>query len=175
MKIIKSASGKSKLSISRKEWEEMGKQAGWGQVVKDLVTPLVDPLKKALEPDRTNPYVPKDEEDGTISLTKDFNEQNAMQVGANSINIEEVANKLNSMSTTDPGILLAIPKALDFVRNPPQRVPQKTVDGMKIILFRIVSLPPGKNLQQAKAILKKWHQEKVESEKMWEKPKNPYL
>jgi len=29
MKVIKTASGKSKIKISRKEWTDIGKQAGW--------------------------------------------------------------------------------------------------------------------------------------------------
>ena len=29
MKVIKTASGKTRIKMSRKEWEEMGKKAGW--------------------------------------------------------------------------------------------------------------------------------------------------
>lgn len=35
MKIIKTASGKRKIKLSRKEWQDIGRKAGWMKVAKD--------------------------------------------------------------------------------------------------------------------------------------------
>ena len=50
MKLIKTASGKRQLKISRKEWEKIGKQAGWrkqaqleewqGEKIKEYISEL---------------------------------------------------------------------------------------------------------------------------------------
>jgi hypothetical protein len=89
--------------------------------------------------------------------------------------MDDVATRLQTLSTSDADFLLAIHKSLDFLKEPASHVPEKTINGMKLVLFRIAMLPPGKNHNLNKGILKKWYEQKMASEKMWEKPKNPYL
>jgi len=39
MKVIKTASGKKQIKISRKEWEGIGKKAGWTKIAKVPIIP----------------------------------------------------------------------------------------------------------------------------------------
>lgn len=177
MKLVKSANGKKKLIMSRTEWESMGRKAGWGDVFKGLVSPIVDPLKKALEPEATNPYIERDELDsGQFTLDTHYNEQKIIETKANEINIDNVEQKYADMNCMDPTLILAFPKALNFIKKPDVATKENVINGMKIILFRIVSLPKGnKSRVASEQILAKWYKQKIDSERMWEKPKNPYL
>jgi hypothetical protein len=177
MRIVKSANNKKKLIMSRAEWETMGRKAGWGDVLKGLVSPIVDPLKKAFEPDATNPYIEVDELDsGKFNLDKHYNEQKIMETKGNEINMADVKKRYDAMNCIDPTLILAFPKALDFINNPSPTTKQNIINGIKVVLFRIVNLPKGNNNRAAsEQILAKWYKEKTESDRIWEKPKNPYL
>jgi hypothetical protein len=46
MKMTKTASGKTKLVMSKKEWQQIGKTAGWMKKESDLAEDLVSRLRK---------------------------------------------------------------------------------------------------------------------------------
>jgi len=73
MKLVKSASGKNKIKMSRAEWTNLGKKAGWGErppfhrrreeigeAMKDILRQLSDPdlLTRALR-EATDPEIKK--------------------------------------------------------------------------------------------------------------------
>ena len=170
----KKSGNKVKIVMSRSEWEKMGKEAGWGDVFKTVVKDIADPLKKAFEPERAD--LRTYEENKVHSLTGDYMEQKIMQTPSSQIDMKEVEVNLNTLVSSDPDVLLAIPKALMFIKNPSPALTPKAIDGMKILLYRLSRLPKeSKNYKQSLEILKKWYQQKKESEKIWNKPKNPYL
>lgn len=178
MKANKLANGNVKLKLSRSEWEKMGREAGWGSVIKELfVNPVLNTVEKAFAPEYTNPTVRRDDEDsGSFRLTNTLEEQTVMQTPASAVNMGEVEKKYNAFNSADPDFLLAFKRGLDFVNNPSRLVEQKTINGMKVLLYRIVNLDKDtKNSKLSVAMLKKWYQQKLESDRMWDKPKNPYL
>ena len=85
MKLIKTASGKKQIKMSRKEWETIGKTAGWmkeaatppSQIATVAITRLITGLQSALNEIKQNPNASQQEllniieatdalEDGTI-------------------------------------------------------------------------------------------------------------
>jgi len=170
----KKIGSKVKIVMSRSEWEKMGKEAGWGDMLKTVIKDVTDPLKKAFEPERAD--LRTYEENKSHSLTGDYMEQKVMHTPSSQVDIKEVETKLNSFVSSDPETLLAIPKALAFIKNPGSALNSKAIDGMKMLLYRLAHLPKeSTNHKQSLEMLKKWYRQKIEAEKIWDKPKNPYL
>jgi len=174
MKAIKLADNKMKLVISRSEWEKMGREAGWG----DIFKPIINPIKKALEPEYTNPYVQRDEDSSGSSyqIGATLEERQVMETTVDKININDVIKKIQAYPSSDPEVLLAFNRATKYLTNPPKTMNSKILSGLKILLFRIVNLNKSDKKQTVfLEMLKKWNKEKQEEDRMWNKPKNPYL
>lgn len=168
---IKKSNGKTKLVMSHKEWEELGKRAGWG----DIFKPIIKPIMKAFEPDSTNPYT-KEEENGSYQLTGHLEEQQVLQTPGTRINIADLEKMFEAMNTSDADLLLAFPKAFNFAKHATSAINPKVINGLKVVMYRILRLPKDSNARkQAEDVLKKWYKQKIDSERLWEKPTNPYV
>jgi len=178
MKVIKLASGKKKLCLSRKEWEKIGREAGWGDVIKSLIVdPLVNTVGKAFEPEYTSPRGHLDEDSGkAYELGGQLNEYKVKNVRATEVDMADVEKKANAFLSADADVLRAFNRAIKFVKTPPNGVSEKTINGMKVLLYRVLNLKPKSKDQLIHLeMLKKWNKQKEESDALWEKPKNPYL
>jgi hypothetical protein len=170
MKITKVA-GKTSLTMSHQEWEQMGKTAGW----MDIVRKVTD----ALGPERTNPHFDKsehtkDDETGAYQLTPVIEEQEIVNTQGSQISVEELREAESRSTAADPDLVLALHRAIEFISDP--KSSPKTVNGMKMVLNRFFKLRSSHPVRKQSAeILKKWYQQKKQEEAMWQKPKNPYI
>jgi len=57
MKIVKTASGKQTIKMSKKEWESIGKKAGWFKSA-GAETPVIAPPKRKTKPLPKDPGAP---------------------------------------------------------------------------------------------------------------------
>lgn len=167
---ITTSNGKAFLTISRGEWDEMGRTASW----KDIV----HKVKGALSPDPTNPYIDRSEqmrdENGTYQLTPVMQEQEIVNTPASKIDTGQLQAAVDRFASSDAELLFALPKAMELIKNPTTN--PKTADGMKVMLNRFFKLRPNHPARkQAEEVLKKWYREKKQSEISWGKPKNPYI
>lgn len=116
-------------------------------------------LKRILGPDDTNPYIPLVEgtdSNGRWRIEDSLCSEAGKKCPAD-IQIEELANSVSTFNTADVDLLMAMHKAILFIRGNPAG--DKKTDGLKIVIYRLVVLRDKSQASSYSALLKKWHAE----------------
>ena len=159
-----------KITLSKSQWTDIGKTAGWMDVIRKV--------KDALGPDPTNPYFDKSEQmrddNGAYHLGTVLEEEKIIKTPGADINLQQLEEAVNQFPSSDPELVLALPRAIGLIKDP--KTQPKTASGMRVVLYRLFRLRPNHPVRkQSEEIIRKWYQQKKQSDALWEKPRNPYI
>lgn len=119
----------------------------------------LDSLKRMLGPDETNPFIAPVEgmdSNGRWQIDDSLCKE-AGKKSPSDIQIEELEKAVSIFNTADVDLLMAMRKAIQFIRGKPAG--DKKTDGLKVVIYRLCVVRDKSQAASCSALLKRWYAE----------------